>query len=279
MGTSKGLPTPSGGAWTPVKNDITDSLGGNSDITPEQIVGGTISAAEGLLGPAVVLPRSPGASAAGGSQPVGARRRGTGGGGRAGGRSSRAAVGRAVSRLSGFGSVVQSHGLDEGLRSLGLDALSGRPAAEVIAAIADHLAGGAEGLAGEVLANALRESILEAAELAGDPTYENLEAALQEFLRSDGIEGLTELFLANLAFDRVWSLVENHVEHGSATAVDAKALGDALQHCCRTQSHKLVEQLRAEGRFGSVDWFGRDGQRLGNDIAARLEAQLIGLSD
>ncbi len=273
MGTSKSLSTPSGGGWTSVKYDITDSLGGNTDIKPEAIVGGTISAAGGLLGSAVTTGSL--AGAAGGSHAPDE----AGGARRAGARARHAAVGRALSRLSGFGSVVETRGLDEGLRSLGLEALQGRPAAEVIAAIADHLAGSVDGLAGEVLTSALRRSIFEAAELAGDPTYENLESALQGFLATDGVDGLAELFLADLAFDRVWSLIENHVEQRSETTTDATALADAIKACCRSQARLLIDQLKAEGRFDTVDWFGRDGQRFGNEIAGRMEAQLIGLKE
>ncbi len=279
MGTSKSLSTPSGGAWTPVKIDITGALGGNTDVTPGQIVGGTIAAAGGLLGPIAIVGGSATTTSARRSPAAGARDGQKGGAGAAGSRRSRAAVGRALSRLSGFGSAVQASGLDEGLHALGLDALRGRPAAEVISAIADHLASSAEGLAGEILSAALRESIFEAAGLAGDPTYENLEAALQGFLASDGVEGLAELFLANLAFDRVWSLIENHAEQKSETAADSKALSDAIQHCCRAEASRLVNRLRAEGRSASVDWFGRDGQRFGNDIAGLLEAQLFALKN
>lgn len=268
MGTSKSLPTPSGGAWTPLKTDITDYLAGG-DVAPEQIVAGTVSAAHGFLAGALVQ-----ASVAGGRQgrpkttSVGRSRR-----------PGRVAFAKALSGLSGFGAAVQEHGLDGGLRSLGLDALRGRPASEVIAAIADHLSEGVQGLAGEVLRSALRNSILEAAALAGDPTYENLDTALQGFLASDGLEGLAELFLANLAFDQVWSLIENHVQMKSDTTDQAQSLADAVQSCCRAEARTLIGELKTEGQFGSIDWFGRQGQRYATDIAGRLEAQLLGLGE
>ena len=95
MGTSKGIPTPSGGAWTPLKNHITRYLGGDRSITPKRLVGGTIAATGGLSGG--------GAAKSGG---VGGR-----------------GVGDAVAGVGGFAAAVREGGLDGALSSFDLDEL------------------------------------------------------------------------------------------------------------------------------------------------------------
>jgi hypothetical protein len=264
MGTSTSLPTPTGGGWTKVKNDITDYLGGNHAVTPDQIIGGTIHAAGGL--------GTRGASAPGAA--------GGGGGGGGGGRSGsggRAAVGRAASGLGGFAAAVRDRGLDEGLRTLGLDELRGRPAAEVIARIAEHLAEDTPGLQGELLSAALRDAILEAAALEGDRGYQNLSDSLQAYLNREGVDGLVESYLTHYVFDRVWSCIQSHVDRKSDGLASASALGRAVESGCRAHVHALIEDMRDSRRFDGLDWFGRDGQALGQEIAETLEARLTGL--
>jgi len=193
MGTSIGLPTPSGGDWTKVKNDITDFLGGSPNVTTDQIIGGTIVAAGGLGSPSPGSSPSAGGGAGGGG--------GSGGGGGVGTSRGRAAVGRAVSGLGGFGAAVRGGSLDAGLDVLGLAELRGRPAAEVIARISEHLAEGAEGLQAELLRTALQDTILEAAAIEGESGYQNLGEALQNFLNREGVDGLVESFLTHYVFD------------------------------------------------------------------------------
>ena len=128
----------------------------------------------------------------------------------------RAAVGRAASSLGGFATAVGSRGLDAGLDVLGLGELRGRPATEVVARIAEHLATGVEGLQGDLLRIALQDTLLEAAALEGETGYENLSDALQSFLDREGVEGLVESFLTHYIFDRIWAYVQAHVERRSA---------------------------------------------------------------
>src|SRR5262249_24235340 len=142
---------------------------------------------------------------------------GGGGSGGGGGGTSRASVSRAASGLGGFGTAVRDGGLAAGLAILGLDELRGRPAAEIVSRIADHLAGETNGLSRELLADALRDALFEAALLEGDSTYEALERSLESFLAREGIEGLIALFLTKYVFDRVWVLIESHVDERSAT--------------------------------------------------------------
>jgi len=274
MGTSKSIPTPKGGAWTGVKTDVTSFLGGG-DVSADGILGGAI-AAGGIASP----PAFPSRSGARGD-----RGEGGGGGGAAstGGRTrrggtvasgGRASVGRAASGLGSFGAAVADRGLDGGLQRLGLDELRGHSAVEVVARIAEHLADGVDGMQGEGLQTALREAILESAALAGDPAYENLDSSLQEFLSREGVEGLVESFLTHYVFDRVWSLLEYHVDRRAETNGEAEALATAVQDACRSHVSALIGEHQERGNFESLDWFGTDGEALGQEIVSDLETRL-----
>jgi hypothetical protein len=136
------------------------------------------------------------------------------------------------------------------------------------------LADGADGLQREALQTALREAILEAAALAGDPAYEDLDSSLQEFLSREGVEGLVESFLTHYVFDRVWSLLENHADRRAETNSDADALATAVQSACRSHVSDLMEERRVAGDFGALDWFGADGEAFGQQIVDELESRL-----
>jgi hypothetical protein len=254
MGTSKGKSTPSGGQWTPVKRKITQNLTGNSKATPGRIVGGTIRALGGLG-----LPSS---SSTGGG----------GGGGGGGGRS----IGGVTSRLGGFGGAFQHGGLDEALGSLGLGDLKGKPASEVIAKIAEHLAESSDPLQREILCDALKDTLIEVAALEEGEAYIDLEAALQAFFDQNGVEGLVQSFLTNYVFDRVWNAVENHAEY-KAQGNGAEALGVAVEQACRSHVESLIKETKAAARFDKIDWFGQSGIKLGNELVAELEGRLRSL--
>lgn len=283
MGTSTSFPTPKGGDWTPLKSAITGYLGGSDKVSPQQIVGGTINAAGGLATP--TLPRAGGSntgsrSGGGGGGGGGGRGGGSrgGGGGGAGSRTGgRASIGRAVSGLGGFGAAVRDGGLDAGLAALGLQDLVGKPAAEVIARIAEHLAADTEGIQKELLSDALRQAILDAAALQGETGYADLGAALEGFLATEGVEGLVVSFLSNYVYDRVWAIVENHVDHKADTNASSDGLAAAVEGVCRSEVRSLVTDVRAEGRFDQVNWFGRGGQELGQSIVSDLQGRLTAL--
>jgi hypothetical protein len=233
MGTSKSFPTPSGGRWTQLKSDISDYLDGDKKVTPSHVVGGTVRALGGLGVP------SPGRSAGG------ARRTGGGGGGRS-------SVGRAASGLAGFGAALRAAGLDGALHALGLDELRGLPAAEVIARIADHLAEGTDPTQYDLLSDALKAALMEAAKL----------------------EDQGQAYLSQYVYDRVWLAVENHVEMKTQGSATAQAMSIAVGNACRLHVETLIQESKAAGRFNNVDWFGRAGMRLGNDLIAELEGRL-----
>ncbi len=269
MGTQKSLPTPKGGDWTPVKRDINALLNDSANVNPDQIIAGVMGAARGLS-----FPTTLGGGTGGGGGGGGGGAGGGGGGGGRGGGVRNSSVGRAVSGLGGFGSALAAGGLGAALDALGLGELRGKPAAEVVARIAEHMAAMADGLQQELLNATLRDAILDAAALEGDRSYENLEASLQSFLARDGIEGLVECFLTRYVFDRVWTLVEQHVDLRTASENDSVAMSSAVEGGCRSQVQTLIEDLRSEGRFDGVDWFGPAGQTLGNGIVATLEFRL-----
>lgn len=272
MGTSKSFGTPKGGSWTPLKNDLTDHLRGNSAITPEHLVGRAVSAAGlGLSG----LRR-----AGGGNTGVGGG--GSGGGGRGGGgggaRAARA-VGGAVAGLAGFGSSVRAEGLDAALNRLGLPELRGRPAAEVLAALADKLANEAEGPQKELINASLLEVLFEAAELEGAEGYDDLSASLQSFLEREGIDGLVESFLTKCVYDGIWFAIEEHVGMKSETNSDVKTLAGAMEAVCRAQVRAVMQQSRDAGTFEGTDWFGTEGQTAAHGIVSELERRLRDLEE
>lgn len=261
MGTSRSLGTPAGGKWTDLKREITGYLGGNVAVTPARILGSTVAAAGGL---AVPLASSGSGDTKGG------------GGGRGGAETAtaRRAISSAAAALGGFGASVREGGLGEALDRLGLGELRGRPAAEVIARIAEHLARETDGLANDVLSTALSEALLEAARLEGDRSYEALETSLDAFIARNGIEGLMALFLTRYVFERVWVLIESHVNLRSATTSGTDGLSAGVEAACEATVHDLVAQIRDEGRLEQVNWFGREGQALADGLVQDLETRL-----
>jgi hypothetical protein len=278
VGTSKSFPTPSGGEWTPLKNDITDRLQGDQRVTADKIVGGTIRAAGGLNLPALGRTSAGfGLAGTGGSASGGTGGRGGGGGAGGSGSRSTSPVAQIASRLGGFGQAFERGGLDEALDSLGLEDLRGRPAAEIVARIAERLAEGADPLQHELLADALRHALLEAALMDEAVGETDLEQSLQSFLDDNGIEGLIEGFLANYVFDRVWMAIEEHAHRRGDSAASSEALGVAVAQACRAHVEALVQEAKSSRRFQSVDWFGSQGIELGAQLVAELESRLRAL--
>lgn len=194
-----------------------------------------------------------------------------GGGGRATGRGS---VGRAAAGLGGFGAAVREGGLDAGLHVLGLDDLKGRPPAEVIDRIADHLAEGADPTQYDLLTDALKAAILEAAALGAQSGFKDLDSALYGFLERQGVDGLVQSYLSNYVYGRVWMAVENHVEMKTEGGPSSHAMSIAVGNACRSHVADLIRETKDAGRFERVDWFGREGVQLGNELVAELEGRL-----
>ena len=258
MGTSKSLAPGSGGAWTRLKRDITGHFTGSIRKSFGSVVGNAVRAADGLG--------------------IGGRRVGRGGGGAAGS-SARGSIGRVVGGLGGFAEAVRDRGLADGLETLGLGELEGKSAIEIIATVADHLASAVEGLDGELMREALREGIIEAAALGDSDGYTDLEGGLQSFLRDEGVDGLVEIFLCKFVFDAVWA---NFEDHAQAKATDRNALEafvNAIDGVCASEVRGVLGDMRDRGEFTTMDWFGQDGQRVGREIFVTIEARLRAMGD
>ncbi|MEZ6097676.1 MAG: hypothetical protein R3E01_01770 [Pirellulaceae bacterium] len=263
MGTSINLPTPAGGDWTDIKREINSLLGNAVAKNPQKLISNVIGASGGMAFPSTK--GSGGGSASG---------LGGGGSGKRSGSARNASVGNTISSLAGFATALGRSDLGAALDSLGLGELRGRPAAEVVARIAEHIAGISDGLQQELLSATLRDALLDAAAIEGDRSYQNLDAALQGFLAREGVEGLVQCFLTKYVFDRVWTLIENHVTLRTNSIDESIALSSAVERGCHAQVEMLIDDLRAEGRFEQVDWFAPAGQDLGNGIVSTLEFRL-----
>lgn len=260
MGTSKSSPTPSGGSWTPLKSEISRGVNSGS-LSPERLVSGVIQGFGGLS-------PSPHSGTGGGAQ--------GGNGGASRSHKAAASVGKSVATLAGFGGAIGSGGLETGLTSLGLQELSGKSPAEVVGRIAEQISSTCKGQQREIVQKALQDTILDAAALAGDGTYQELDSSLQDFIGDSGIEGLVELFLTNLSFDLVWYGLENHIDLKAETVENSSGIQSAVRECCAQQVREAMTQERAIGGINSTDWFGATGAARATQIATRVERTLKG---
>lgn len=252
MGTSKSIQPGSGGAWTGLKSNITGHFTGSRNVTPGGIVGDTVNATGGIG--------------------VGIRR--ASGGGRSTGGGVGGAVGPVIGGLGGFGTAVRDEGLSSGLESLGLSYLEGKSAIEVVASVADHLTEAVEGIDGELMRNALREAIIDAAALGDGDGYSDLEAGLQTFLIREGVDALVEIFLCKFVFDAVWVNIEAHVQAKAPDQNSLDAFMSAVEGICDSEVRGALDDAREHGDFASRDWFGADGQKLGKEIFSAIDSRL-----
>jgi len=138
---------PTGGSWTPLKNEATDFVqgAGSTEIAPSSLVANFIRATGGLAG----LLRGHGGAAplSGVTKGAGSKAKGRGGGGAAGGAGTgtSAAVGTARN-LGGFLSSVADVGLEKTLRERGLESAVGKSASDVTDTLLDEFAGPASTL-------------------------------------------------------------------------------------------------------------------------------------
>jgi len=274
MGTSKSFKTPGGGAWTSPKRQLTNHITGKAPFDAQRFVRGAMRALGGVGMKPRVTSGGDGGYAPASRDGGGEARGGRGGSGRssAGG----AALSGAVQRLGGFGAQVATGGLDAALGSLGLRDLRGRPAAEVVARIAEHLSRGATGKQAEVLESALRDTIFDIAAVEGSGSYEDLETALQTFMDREGLEGFVVAFLSQYVFTAVWSYFENHAKSKADGGSD-DALASAVESACRSLISQELKDLRENQQFDQVDWFGNDGQRFADRIVGQLQSNICGL--
>lgn len=257
MGTSKSLALGSGGAWTGLKGDITGHFTGSRSPSFGSIVGNAVRAAGGIG--------------------VGGRRGGAAGGAAGGGAGG--SIGPVVGGLGGFAEAVRDRGLADALEVLGLGELEGKSAVEVVATVADHLAAAVDGIDGELMREALREAIIEAAALGDSDGYADLEGGMQSFLQDEGVDGLVEVFLCKFVFDAVWANFEDHAQAKATDRNALEAFANAIDGVCASEVRGTLDGVRDRGEFNTMDWFGQDGQRVGREIFATIEARLRAMGD
>ena len=254
MATSRGYKMPTGGNWTPLKNDATDFVQGtgSKDITPANLLFDFIRAIGGVKG----LVRGHGGSApsAGGGQAAGGASKGSSGGGGGSGGGTSAAVGTAQN-LGGFLSRVGEVGLEESLRERGLDDAVGKSASDVSDALLDEFAGPAStldnALARESLAE-IRDEILTDAE-----TFEDVEKKLDTAIDELGIFGILASFFGHYIFKM---FCRNFYEEWVKKVGDAKAASSLAQI-----KEYIVSSVRNKltGReVATVDWKKDEGKQV-----------------
>jgi hypothetical protein len=281
MGTSKGYQMPTGGNWTPLKNDATDFVQGtaNENVNPENLVKDFVRATGGFKGlmrghggnaPSVGGGgsgagakkgggKAAGAGGSGGGSGAGAKKGGgkaAGGGGSGGGSGPKtsAAVGTARN-FGGFLSNVNAVGLAQALRDRGLDSVVGKSAAYVADALLDEFAGPAStldnALARESLAE-VRDEILTDAE-SFEEVEERLNAAIDEF----GIFGILVSFFGHYIFKM---FCRNFYEEWVKKVGDAKAgsgLGQIKEYITSSLRTKLAGK-----KVTTVDWKQSEGKQF-----------------
>jgi hypothetical protein len=257
MGTSRGYKMPTGGNWTPLKNEATDFVQGtgSKDITPANLLSDFIRAIGGVKG----LVRGHGGSApsSGGGQAAGGSSKRAGGTGGGGGGTS-AAVGTAQN-LGGFLSRVGEVGLTESLRERGLDDAVGKSASDVSDTLLDEFAGPAStldnALARESLAE-IRDEILTDAE-----TFEDVEKKLDTAIDELGIFGILASFFGHYIFKM---FCRNFYEEWVKKVGDAKAASSLAQI-----KEYIVSSVRNKltGReVATVDWKKDEGKQVAEGV-------------
>jgi hypothetical protein len=249
MGTSKGKEQGSGGVWTPLKRAVTAMASSPSNAAVDRVI----------------------------SRSAGAVFQARAGGGGAGTVRSGAAA-QVAARLASFVTSVRSEGLSEAAAQLGVSELNGPPA-EVIAQVSAHLCTGLNGTDRDLAFHALRTTLLEICDLEGDQSYENLESSLEAFLARDGIEGLLEVYFSNIAMTELLYNVETHIDKQSPTVEDATLLKEAISARVRALVGVVVKEKGASAELDTVDWFGREGQRMAADLVRDLVERLRSLED
>ncbi len=251
MGTSTGYDMPTGGEWTPLKNEATRFIKeeGHGQVSPLKLLSDYLRANGGARG----IARGVGGGA-GGTGSGGGRKGGQGGGGR-GGRSARN-VGR---NLGGFLSSVGTVGLDEALREIGLADLIGQPAEEVTAALLDTLAAPGSTLdehAARLALAKLNDELFKRAQ-----TYEDVGRVLSQALDQQGLARILASFFGHYLYERFCrDFYETWVKKvgSSQAARSLKSIKD-----CITSSLKAKLAGRDMTR---VNWRGREGLRLTEQV-------------
>ena len=258
MGTSRGYKMPTGGNWTPLKNDATDFVQGTGtkEIAPGDLVTDFIRAAGGLKG----LMRGNGGSAPSvveGPVTQAAGTRGGGGGGGGGGGTS-AAVGTARN-LGGFLSRVGEVGLERTLQERGLGEVVGKSASDVADVMLDEFAGPAS-----TLDNALaRESLAEVRDeiLTDAETFEDVEVRLNTAMDELGIFGILASFFGHYVFKM---FCRNFYEVWVKKVGDSKASNGLAQ--IKEYITSAIRTKLTGREVATVDWKTTAGTQVAEDV-------------
>ena len=256
MGTSRGYKMPTGGNWTPLKNDATDFVQGNAgpEVTPASLVGSFIRAQGGFS----ALRRGHGGAApplggsTGSGRGSGKSRGGSGGGGGS------AAVGTARN-FGSFLSRVGDAGLEAALREEGLEDCVGKSASEVADVLLDEFAGPASTLDNAVAREALAEVRDEI--LADAETFADVEQRLGQALGDLGVFGILASFFGHYVL-RLFC--RNFYEEWLRKVGSSQAASKLKQI-----KDYVTSSLRAKlaGRkLEKAVWKGREGNRLAEAI-------------
>jgi hypothetical protein len=256
MGTSKGYDMPTGGEWTPLKNEATRFVKdeGHGSVSPERLLRAYLVANGGARN----IARGGGTGGGGGGAAGSGGGTGGGGGGRGGGRGGRAAR-NAGRNLGGFLSGVRAVGLDEALREIGLSDLIGRPAEEVAAGLLDSLADPGSTLDEHAARLAMAKMNDEL--LKGAQTYEDVGRVLAAALDRQGLARILAGFFGHYLYERFCrDFYENWVKRvgSSQAARSLKSVKDCIESSLKA---KLT------GRdVTRVNWRGREGLRFTEQV-------------
>jgi hypothetical protein len=233
MGTSKGYSAPQTPQWSHVKSIVTRTAGAGKPerAVAREVVGAFVTA---LGGPK---------AASRGSGSIGRGR----------------AAQRVAAGFASFATAVALDGLDAALARNGLAALVGRPAAEVLDALIEHLGGPADTLDDVDARNALarlREEMLNDLE-----TREELEEMLSGMVTKDQLEHFLVAFFGYYLFEQ---FIRVFYERLVRRVGDARATAylDGIEAYLRA----VIEEQHQSRDLGAVDWAGDEGQRLTDSI-------------
>ena len=272
MGTSTGYRMPTGGEWTPLKNEATRFVKegpADSQVSPGQLLQSYLQAlggAAGITGHSVYGL----GSSSGGSHATGGGRSSSGGSSSGGGGSRgssggstgrRSAATRVGGNLGGFLASVGSGGLSQALGDLGLSHLVGCTASELAEGLLDALAGPASTIddaAARAALSKLNEELLH-----GASTADEVERVLTQALDTRGLAGNLMRFFSLYIFERFCrDFYERWVKAAGseATGASIKSIKSYVDAAFRSRMNTRDVK--------EVKWQGDEGRRVVSEILA-----------
>jgi len=242
---------PTGGDWTPFKNEATDFAqdSGSIPVSASNVLNHYVRVNGGFGG----FRRAAGESGGGGGALGGGGGSGTGG-------SKKHSAGISVAQsLGGFLSRVGEVGLSQALQEEGLSHLVGRSASEVSGALLDEMAG-----PGSTLDNAAARLALADVRdelLAGAETFEDVETKLKQALDQSGLFLILAMFFGHYVFERFCrDFYEDWMKKigESKAAQKLKEVKDYIESSLRA---KLAGK-----KIGKINWKSAAGVQLSDSV-------------